>query len=132
MTAPNANAPKIGCTPIHAVAYDDRKMPLATRTSPKAANVPPWMRSSANRSNGRTTTTIATTYATDQPMTAAKSPGPLAVTMVTTRASRHQAITSPVAALASTSDPTRLRESRLSTRMRASTGNAVMDMLVAT
>ncbi len=77
------------------------------------------------RRNGRTMTSIAAMYAIASPhvMAAVRTFDDLAID--TTNASRHQAVTSSTAAQVIVIAPTFVLSSRLSARIRASTGNAV-------
>ena len=76
---------------------------------------------------GRTMTIIPTMKPTASPAVTS-APAARACTTETTRASRHQAVTSSTAAQVSAMTPMRVVWMRRSVRMRARTGKAVTDM----
>ncbi len=128
MIAPNTNAPKIACTPMTSVAQADSSSP-ARMTASMSGVSRPTERCQATRraSNGRTTRNITSTNATVSPMIRAAPAGSPPAATATTSASSDHPTTSFRAAQARANTPTWVRCMPRSVRIRASTGNAVID-----
>ena len=130
MIMPMTNAPKI--TRDADLLGDVRRQQHAgeDRRDPAAGHAPGLVVTRSRRapSSGRTRSAITRQKATarrDRPDHVAA--GPATATAVAS-AIRNQAVTSSIAAQASASAPTGRLSIRRSTRMRASTGNAVIDI----
>src|SRR5262249_15288294 len=93
---------------------------------PPAAAVSPATR----RAGGGSTTKNTNARKGGAKTAAAKAPASVARDTPTTTASRHHAVTSPTAAQVSAATPSSVRDSPRSVRMRARTGNAVIDIAI--
>ena len=126
-TAPKMKAPKSAWMPIHSVAQ------LESRTSMSVTATTFWfspsrfaLRLAKRRTNGRTTASIAAMYASVSSVVDTAPARLVTRTIDTTNARMHHAVTSSTAAHVIAMAPSFVLSRRRSTRMRASTGNAVM------
>ena len=126
---PMMNAPKITAMPISSVANADSRMPAKIATIQPPGTRPASSKASdARASSRRTTISMNAVNAIASAIVLSTSEVPPCVATAVARAIRNQAVTSSIAAHASVSAPTGRFSIRRSTRMRASTGNAVIDI----
>ncbi len=129
MIIPMMNAPKMTAIPISSVMNAEIRTPAKIAATHPAGTRPTWSKAVDTRPiRGLTTTPMSRQNPTARAMVSTTSPKVPATAIVVASAIRNQAVTSSIAALASVSAPTGRLSMRRSTRMRASTGNAVMDI----
>ena len=128
ITTPARNAPNKACMPIASVASADAVMKIRTAVSVARPGSPSFVRSVPNQpgSCGRRTHTMIATNKTRRARHAAVEAKPLARATATTNARIAHAVASLTAAQPMAVIPRKLLVMRRSSRMRASTGKAVM------
>ena len=130
MIRPITKAPKISAMPISSVVYADRSTPAKiSATQPPGTRPASSYAVEARARSGRIAKPITRTEDDGQARSSRRPrrPSPR-LPRRDASAIRNQAVTSSTAAQASVSTPTGRLSIRRSTRMRASTGNAVIDI----
>ncbi len=126
---PMMKPPKMNAMLISSVTYADSSTPMMI-----AANHPLGIRPTSSKAVAmrarirRTTNTITSVNAIASPIVLTTSPNDPETAIVVASAIRNQAVTSSIAAQAIASEPTGRLSIRRSARIRASTGNAVIDI----